>query len=42
MSNADKVKDLIYDLQLNERQYRQVINFCERQIKQIYKKEREK
>lgn len=35
MSNADKVKDLIYDLQLNHRQYKQVINFCERQIKQI-------
>ncbi len=27
MSNADKVKDLIYDLQLNHRELNQVKNF---------------
>jgi len=33
MSNADEVKDLVYDLQLNHRELKQVINFCERRLR---------
>jgi len=33
--SADKVKQYIYDLDLDERQLTQVISFCRRRIKQI-------